>query len=163
MSDKSDKSKIKLNVIFVCTGNTCRSPMAEFLFKDYLRDKKRIGDFNVSSAGLEAGKGDVMTRQADEALTALGIKHNADRKARIFTVQMSLDGDLIIGMTDEHAARTGSDNAVSFVELTGRPVADPFGMSVNAYLLCAEQIRSAFDKILEIADGLLENKRATAG
>ena len=86
MSDKSDKSKIKLNVIFVCTGNTCRSPMAEFLFKDYLRDKKRIGDFNVSSAGLEAGKGDVMTRQADEALTALGIKHNADRKARIFTV-----------------------------------------------------------------------------
>ena len=153
MSDKSDKSKIKLNVIFVCTGNTCRSPMAEFLFKDYLRDKKRIGDFNVSSAGLEAGKGDVMTRQADEALTALGIKHNADRKARIFTVQMSLDGDLIIGMTDEHAARTGSDNAVSFVELTGRPVADPFGMSVNAYLLCAEQIRSAFDKILEIADG----------
>ena len=49
----------KVKIIFVCTGNTCRSPMAEFLFKDYLRDKKRIGDFNVSSAGLEAGKGDV--------------------------------------------------------------------------------------------------------
>ncbi|MDE6401775.1 MAG: hypothetical protein K2L54_04090 [Clostridiales bacterium] len=163
MAEGGEKSKIKLNVIFVCTGNTCRSPMAEFLFKDYLREKKRTGDFNVTSAGLEAGKGDVMTRQADEALTALGVKHNPDRKARVFTVQMSMDGDLIIGMTDEHAARTGSDNATSFAELTGRPVADPFGMSVNTYLQCAEQIRAAFDKILEIADELLKNKRASAG
>ena len=163
MADNDEKNKIKLNVIFVCTGNTCRSPMAEFMFKDYLREKKRSGDFNVTSAGLEAGKGDVMTRQADEALTTLGIKHNPDRKARVFTVQMSIDGDLIIGMTNEHAARTGSDCAVSFAELTGRPVADPFGMSVSAYLQCAEQIRAAFDKILEIADGLLENKRSAAG
>ena len=57
MSDKSDKSKIKLNVIFVCTGNTCRSPMAEFLFKDYLRDKKRI----------ERGAGSGQRRRHDAA------------------------------------------------------------------------------------------------
>ncbi len=153
------KSKNKVNIIFVCTGNTCRSPMAEFLFKDYLKQKKRGNDFTVTSAGLEAGKGDVMTRQADEALTVLGVKHNADRKARMFTVQMSLDGDLIVGMTDEHARRTGSDNAVSFSELIGSQIADPFGRSVQVYLDCAAQIRSAFDGILELADRILEEKR----
>ena len=81
MNDKKEK-KIKLNVLFLCTGNTCRSPMAEFMFKDYLREKKRIGDFNVSSAGLEAGKGDILTPQAAEAMETLGVKHNAERNAR---------------------------------------------------------------------------------
>ena len=156
MADK----KVKLNIMFVCTGNTCRSPMAEFLFKDYLREKKRSGDFNVSSAGLEACKGDILARQADEALTTLGVKHNAERKARVFTVQMSLDSDLIIGMTDEHALRCGSDNAVSFRQLIGTPIADPYGMSVQVYLDCAAQMRTAFDGILGVADRLLKEKRA---
>ena len=155
----ANDKKIKLNVMFVCTGNTCRSPMAEFLFKDYLKQKNRSGDFSVSSAGLEAAKGDVMTEQADEALNVLGVKHNGERKARIFTVQMSLDSDLIIGMTREHAMRCYSDNATSFADITGRPVADPYGMSVQVYLECAAQIRSAFDKILEIADERLTEKR----
>lgn len=142
----------KFNIIFVCTGNTCRSPMAEFLFKDYLRQKKRSGEFAVSSAGLEAAKGDIMTKQADEALTVLGIKHNGERKAKVFTVQMSLDADLIVGMTDEHAERCDSDNAVSFVDLIGAPIADPYGYNTQAYLMCASQMQTAFDKILELAD-----------
>lgn len=153
------KQAVKANIIFVCTGNTCRSPMAEFLFKDYLRQKKRSGDFTVTSAGLEAGKGDIMTRQADEALSQLNVKHNSERKAKIFTVQMSLDGDLIIGMTDEHAMRCDSDNAISFVDLIGRPIPDPYGYNTQAYLICAAQMQSAFDKILALADEKLEQKR----
>ncbi len=155
MSDK----KIKLNVIFVCTGNTCRSPMAEFLFKDYLREKKRIGDFNVTSAGLEAGKGDVMTPQASEALEILGVKHNKERKARIFTVQMSLENDVMIGMTPEHAYRCDSPDAYSYVDLIGVPVADPYGRSVEVYLATAEQMRSGFDALLELCDQKLGKKR----
>ena len=150
---------VKVNIIFVCTGNTCRSPMAEFLFKDYLKSKKRSGDFTVTSAGLEAAKGDVMTRQADEALTVLGVKHNAERKAKVFTVQMSLDGDVIVGMTAEHALRCDSDNAVSFVDLIGMSIADPYGLSTQAYINCAVQMRTAFDKILELADERLKAKR----
>ena len=63
----AQNDKVKVKIIFVCTGNTCRSPMAEFLFKAYLKERKRAGDFTVTSAGLEAGKGDVMTRQAKHA------------------------------------------------------------------------------------------------
>lgn len=158
----SDEKKIKVNIVFVCTGNTCRSPMAEFMFKDYLREKKRIGDFNVTSAGLEAGKGDVLTPQAAEAMDVLGVKHNKDRKARVFTVQMALENDIIIGMTDEHAYRCRSDNAVSFTELIGSPIADPYGRSVNVYLDTAAQMRTAFDAILKLGDEKLEQKRKKA-
>jgi len=157
--DIMDEKKVKLNVIFVCTGNTCRSPMAEFMFKEFLREKKRIGDFNVTSAGLEAGKGDVLTPQAAEAMNVLGVKCNPERKAKVFTVQMSLENDVIIGMTDEHAYRCHIDNAVSFTELIGTPIADPYGRSVNVYLDTAAQMRSAFDKILELCDGKLAEKR----
>ena len=153
----SEGKKEKFSIIFVCTGNTCRSPMAEFLFKDYLRQKKRSGDFSVSSAGLEAGKGDKMTAQAVEALTTLGVKHNPERKAKVFTVGMSLDGDLIIGMTAEHAMRCDSDNAISYVDLIGRPIPDPFGYNTQAYLMCAAQMQSGFEKILEIADKRMHN------
>lgn len=142
----------KTSIIFVCTGNTCRSPMAEFMFKDYLRQKKRIGEFAVSSAGLEAAKGDKIMPQAVEALTVLGVKHNPERKAKVFTVAMSMDGDLIVGMTAEHALRCDSDNAISYVDLIGRQVSDPYGYGTQVYLMCAEQIRSGFDKLLEIAD-----------
>lgn len=152
------KEKEKVSIIFVCTGNTCRSPMAEFLFKDYLREKKRTGDFTVSSAGLEAAKGDKMTPQADEALTILGVKHNPERKSKVFTVQMSLDGDVIVGMTDEHAMRCDSDNAVSYVDLIGSRIPDPYGYNTQAYLMCAEQIRRGFDKILELGDQKLKEK-----
>lgn len=156
----TDNKKQKVSIIFVCTGNTCRSPMAEFLFKDYLRQKKRSGDFTVSSAGLEAGKGDKIMPQAVEALTILGVKHNPDRKARVFTVQMSLDGDLIIGMTDEHAMRCDSDNALSYVDLIGSRIPDPYGYNTQAYLMCAQQMQKGFDAILELADRKFKEKNA---
>lgn len=157
-----DSEKIKVKITFVCTGNTCRSPMAEFLFKAYLKEKKRAADFIVTSAGLEAAKNDVMTKQADEALTVLGVKHNAERKAKMFTVQLSLDSDLIVGMTYEHALRCDSYNAVSFPELIGSPIADPFGRSTEVYLACAQKMTTAFDAILALADKKLEEKRAAS-
>jgi len=57
----------KRKIIFVCTGNICRSPMAEFLLKDYLK-KNKITSVTVSSAGLSAG--DEMSAEARAALAA---------------------------------------------------------------------------------------------
>ena len=148
----SDEKREKKSIIFVCTGNTCRSPMAEFMFKDYLKSKKRSGEFSVSSAGLAAVRGDVIAQNAVAALELLGIKHNPTRKARVFTVQMSLDADLIIAMSDAAADRCDSNNATSFESLIGRPIPDPYGGSLNDYLDCAAVMRTAFDRILEIAD-----------
>ncbi len=149
-------TKTKFTVMFVCTGNTCRSPMAEFMFKQYLKDKKRSGEFTVSSAGLYAERGTVMSEQAEQALTFLNVPFKPERKARIFTAAMSHDTDLIIGMTAAHAAECGG-NAVSFESITGMPISDPYGCPLRVYLECAAQIRAAFDKILEMCDKLMQN------
>lgn len=152
MADKKEKTvKKKFNVMFVCTGNTCRSPMAEFMFKAYLKDKKRGGDFSVSSAGLYAERNTKLTEEAHRALDVLGVEHNPERKAKVFTVQMSKDADLVVTMTAEQARACG-DNAVSFDAITGRPVVDPFGAPLGVYLDTATQIRSAFDAILSLCD-----------
>lgn len=151
--------KVKLSVMFVCTGNTCRSPMAECLFKNYLKSQKRSGDFTVSSAGLFAERGDKISAGACEALKVLNIAHNAERKARVFTVQMSMDQDVIVGMSYKHAAKCGSKNAVSFDDLIGEPIPDPYGGTVNDYLECAVKISSAFPQLLELCDERLRIKR----
>ena len=54
----------KVNVLFVCTGNTCRSPMAEQIFSDYLRRNKCASMADVSSAGVYAENGKPMTAEA---------------------------------------------------------------------------------------------------
>lgn len=145
----------KFNIIFVCTGNTCRSPMAEFMFKQYLKDKKRGGEFAVSSAGLYAERGSELSENAHSTLELLDIKHNPKRKAKVFTVQMTFDADLIIGMSARHAAECGDGNVKSFEDFgLKRPIPDPYGGSLQVYLDCAAAIRSCFDDILAYCDKL---------
>lgn len=152
----------KFNIVFVCTGNTCRSPMAEFMFKQYLKDIKRGGEFSVSSAGLYAERGSVLSENAHKALEFLGVKHNAERKAKVFTVQMSLDADLIIGMSARHAAECDGDNVTSFESFgSKRAISDPYGGSLQVYLECAAEIRACFDDILKKCDEIKSIKNPT--
>lgn len=153
------EKKQKFNLVFVCTGNTCRSPMAEFMFKAYLKTKKRYGDFNVSSAGLYARKGDVLNPTADEALDALGIKHSEGRKAKPFTVMMAEDSDLIVAMTANHADIIGEGDVISYEQLIGKPVDDPFGGSLDSYIASATAIQSGFDNLLALCDRLFAQQK----
>ncbi len=76
---------------------------------------------------------------------------------------MAMDSDLIIPMSERHAERCSSDNVLSFERIIGEPIPDPFGGTVADYAACADKMRSAFELILEIADRLLEKKRAEEG
>lgn len=133
------------------------------MFKAYLKEKKRSSDYTVSSAGLYARKGDVLSATANEALDFLQVKHTPDRRARPFTVLMAEDADMIVAMTERHAELIGEgDSLFSFEELIGRPIDDPFGGSLQSYLDCAAQIRTGFDEILRIGDAILSKKRESA-
>ena len=153
------EKKNKFSVIFVCTGNTCRSPMAEFMFKAYLKEKGALSDYSVSSAGLYAQRGDTLSENADKALAFLGVAHT-QRKARTFTAGMALDSDLVVAMSERHAIECGEVNNICTFEDLGSatPITDPYGGPLQLYLDCAAQMRACFDSLFELCEKLRSEK-----
>ena len=139
-----------LSLLFVCTGNTCRSPMAEGLARAALRrslEDETVFGFKVASAGVYAGNG---APPSEHAVTALGdrgidLSQHASRPAIDVEVAAA---DHVYCLTRSHrAALLGmlSPNATDRVELLdpqGRDVPDPFGGPLEVYRETADVLES---------------------
>jgi protein-tyrosine phosphatase len=96
----------RYDVLFVCTGNVCRSPMAEYLFAHRLRE--RLGDqaeeFHVSSAGTGALAGDPMTAHSATVLGELGVVPTTTEafRGRQLAAELVDPADLVLTATREH-------------------------------------------------------------
>jgi protein-tyrosine phosphatase len=137
-------------VLFVCTGNTCRSPMAEALCKKLLAD--RLGcavedlparGFLVMSAGLGAIRGEPAALEAVEVAHELGADLNS-HSSRPVTPELLTQADVIVGMTGSHLSAVAS-----YPQLVGRTrllggaagdLADPIGGDRAVYEACAGAI-----------------------
>ncbi|MDE6407829.1 MAG: low molecular weight phosphotyrosine protein phosphatase [Anaeroplasmataceae bacterium] len=87
-----------IKVLFVCHGNICRSPMAEFLFKDYVRKKNKDALFCVESAATSSEEiGNPVHYGTKKILNALGIDCSKKRARRIRLEDIN-EYDFIIGM-----------------------------------------------------------------
>lgn len=141
------KNKNK-KILFVCTGNTCRSPMAEIILKKKIKDANITG-VRVSSAGLSASAGALISQNSALALKGLGYKVGAF-KSKMATPKMISRAELVICMTKEHKRYLSAfERVYTMDEVTGMgDITDPYGGNLEIYMETARQIEKACEIII---------------
>ncbi len=131
--------------MFICSGNTCRSPLAEGLFKKYLQEND-ITDIEVGSAGVGAFPGDAVSINSILVAASRGIDIS-NHRARNINPEHILTTDLFFCMSESHEAVLSRhcDNEKIIV----LNVPDPFGRPIEVYEECAKQLENQFSEILE--------------
>lgn len=144
-----------MQIYFICTGNTCRSPMAEAVLKH-----KQLSDVEVRSAGVYAQNGSAMSINAKKVLLENGILEN-HRSAEIDPGYID-QADVILTMTRSHLhaliqyfpqAANKIYTLSEYVNGKATDITDPYGGNIDVYRQTFEELQQLLDalqsKILE--------------
>lgn len=145
------------NVLFVCTGNTCRSSMAEILFKDMLKSENLDYRVKVRSSGTSVYTSLPASDNAIEAARELELDLTGHRSQKI-NIDMLREADLILAMTRVHKAHIldimpdAKDKVFTLVEYAtdGKEgdISDPFGYDLDTYKKCRDEIKKYLEMVI---------------
>jgi len=162
VQDGAGNGPTTYNLLFVCSGNTCRSPLAKVLTEALLR-KRGWSHVSVESAGTGAvdgapASGNAIRVAADAALDL------AAHQSKALTPELIDWADLVLVMTPsqfELVAHRGASAKVALAtdfvegEGAGESVHDPFGGDLDAYRATFDQLREAVQSLLERLEPIL--------
>ncbi|EAG9261539.1 low molecular weight protein arginine phosphatase [Listeria monocytogenes] len=132
-----------MNVLFVCTGNTCRSPLAEKILQD-LRP-----DLEVRSAGTHALDGDAISENSRQILAQMNLPHTHHTKK---VTQADIDwADQIYVMTQNHQVELKSlfpktSDKIQLISEDNIDIPDPYGGSIEQYEITYYELKSAISE-----------------
>jgi len=152
------KSAKKIKILFICTGNTCRSPMAELLFKDQLSKRELAHRVTASSAGLMAARGQPASEGAMVVSRESGLDLSSHR-SRQLTRKELLEADLILVMQKSHLDYLQQDLQPLRKEIrllsqfaegpsAGTDIRDPFGGDKALYQDTFVQIKKSLEGLI---------------
>ena len=149
---KSTRPK-KILVAFVCTGNTCRSPVAEKLFKHHIKQKGLNDKYRAISVGLAADDGQAMTSLSQSVLKQHKIPVGAHKSKRL-THKLANTIKYFICMTKEHKHYLqGLPNTYCISEITGgSDVIDPYSGTAEHYKKMYDCLAYAVAEVLDFLE-----------
>ena len=128
-----------MKILFICTGNTCRSPMAEGIAKAIA--EKMGYSYDISSAGLFVNDIDGVSQNAVSALDEIGVDISNHTPTQA-TPEMLAAADIIVPMTDSHKATllTLGDEIGQKIKMLPADVPDPYMQSLDTYRACRDTL-----------------------
>ena len=138
-----------MHITFICTGNTCRSPMAEGIARKIIEEKYPASGITVSSAGLATYNGAPASQHSIDVCGEIGIDLTSHRSQRL-NPEIAEKTDLFAVMTGSHKNYLLSCGIPGDkITVPDGEIADPYGGDKEEYRACRDQIYRAAEKLLE--------------
>ena len=134
-----------MNIVFVCTGNTCRSPMAQALA---IQQAQKQGlDCHIISAGLAAYHDAAASENAIEAMREIGVDISGHRSQPL-TPSIIRQADIIIPMTSQHRQLLTAMGVPAEKLRSIGEIPDPYGGDLDVYRQCRDTLQQAVTALL---------------